>query len=189
MFNRGGFSEGYLLGSRDVTYVKKPNHRGAVPRQDRGHPRRAGLVRTDWPLQKGDSVEVGMQGFALAYADREGDGFRIAVPRGAAVGQPVYLKASLALDKKAQAAGRGQADFCETAVTLRFSAAEGGMACLEASADGKTARAEAPVRERAQKPAAPDASGSSCARRRDFPCASQIAGWRLWARRFCPFRS
>ena len=30
------------------------------------------------------------------------------------------------------------------------------MACLEASADGKTARAEAPVRERAQKPAAPD---------------------------------
>ena len=156
MFNRGGFSEGYLLGSRDVTYVKKPNHRGLYLGKIADIRGGRGFVRTDWPLQKGDSVEVGTQGFALAYADREGDGFRIAVPRGAAVGQPVYLKASLALLQKAQAAGQGQADFCETAVTLRFSAAEGGMACLEASADGKTARAEAPVRERAQKPAAPD---------------------------------
>ena len=118
MFNRGGFSEGYLLGSRDVTYVKKPNHRGLYLGKIADIRGGRGFVRTDWPLQKGDSVEVGTQGFALAYADREGDGFRIAVPRGAAVGQPVYLKASLALLQKAQAAEQGQADFCETAVTL-----------------------------------------------------------------------
>lgn len=155
MFNRGGFSEGYLLGSRDVTYVKKPNHRGLYLGKIADIRGGRGLVRTDWPLQKGDSVEVGAQGFSLAYADREEGGFRIAVPRGAAVGEAVYLKASPALDKKAQAAGQGGGSLRERAVTLHFSAAEGGLAQLEACAEGKTARAEAAVEQTAQKPMDP----------------------------------
>lgn len=67
VFNRGGFSQGYLTGSRDITYLHKPGHMGLYLGKIQNRQGGKALLLTDHLLQKGDSIEIGNRGFALAY--------------------------------------------------------------------------------------------------------------------------
>lgn len=150
VFNRGGFSQGYLTGSRDITYLHKPGHMGLYLGKIQNRQGGKALLLTDHLLQKGDSIEIGNRGFALAYADKAPGGWYIPVPREIREGEAVYLKSSPALLEKIQQIT--EKNESSQLVTLDFRAEEGGKACLVARSGELVAAAEVPVEQKAQKP-------------------------------------
>lgn len=108
------------------------------------------LLATEYPLQKGDSIEIGAMGFALAYADKAPNGWYIPVSGTIQAGDRVYLKSSPSLLKKIQQIA--ETDEAGRQVTLDFTAEEGGKACLIARSGEWMATAEVPVEQKAQKP-------------------------------------
>lgn len=110
IYNRGGFTQGYLLGSADVTYPKSQNHTGVwigtvaqVKKNGRG------LIKTDHPLEKGDGIQIhssangidtsgekgqdtaAQTGKTLEYADAAAGGYWVLLPQGAQAGDKVHL--------------------------------------------------------------------------------------------------
>ena len=150
VFNRGGFSQGYLSGSRDITYLRKPGHMGLYLGKIQSRQGNKALLATEYPLQKGDSIEIGAMGFALAYADKAPNGWYIPVSGTIQAGDRVYLKSSPSLLKKIQQIA--ETDEAGRQVTLDFTAEEGGKACLIARSGEWMATAEVPVEQKAQKP-------------------------------------
>jgi len=149
IFNRGGFTQGYLTGGRDITYPRKPGHIGVYVGKLADVRGGKALVKTKDILQKGDSIEVGSTGFSLAYADKEQGGWRIPVPRDAKAGDAVYLKSSPAILERAE---EYAADRAAKKITLTFTAQEGGEAVLRAQMGDLSAEAACPVTQVAQKP-------------------------------------
>ncbi len=154
IFNRGGFTQGYLTGGREVTYLRKPSHMGLFLGKLEQVKNGKALVRTQWPLQKGDSIELGNTGFSLAYADAEKGGWRIAVPKGMMEGQAVYLKSSAEIAKKMQYRAKQNKADDRKKIILDFSAEECGLAKLSAKGENLYAEASCCVTQKAQKPMA-----------------------------------
>ncbi|MBQ9941466.1 MAG: U32 family peptidase [Christensenellaceae bacterium] len=158
IYNRGGFTDGYFAGNRDVTYIKRQNHLGVeigtLEKKDKGRLR--GFVRTEETLRKGDGLEfVGRAshgGLSLAYADKARGGYYVALPEYARVGDKVFRTTDAAQLEQAKAiAGRPLAEHTKT-VELDLLLAEGKAAVLQAACSGFTAQAQGEVCPRAQKP-------------------------------------
>ncbi len=152
IFNRGGFTQGYLTGGRDITYTERPDHLGVYVGSLQKPARGRAFVATAERLQPGDGVEVGGQGYALGFADPAPGGYRIPVPEKAVAGDGVYLRSDRAALERARALCKDRA---EIPVRMRLSAREGQKSHLCVEAEGNVARAEGPVSPRAHKPMDP----------------------------------
>lgn len=114
IYNRGGFTQGYLLGDGDVTYPRSQNHTGVwIGTVSKVKGDGKGLIKTSHSLEKGDGIqihrsgkqkeqrsskesgapkELAMQtGKTLEYGDKTQDGYWVLLPRGVRVGDQVYL--------------------------------------------------------------------------------------------------
>lgn len=150
IFNRGGFTEGYLKGGRNITYTLRPDHMGVEAGILRQPARGRAYVETDAHLRAGDGVEVGESGYALTVADPVPGGYIISVPKDAKAGEKVYLRADTAALKRAQQLCK---DSFYIPVTLDLYAAESEATRLTARSGEFCFEAIGEVAPRGNKPA------------------------------------
>lgn len=150
IYNRGGFTAGFIGGETEITYPKRPDHKGVyVGKIERLSAKKA-FVQTDIQLQKGDGVEVGGDGYALTAVEATKDGYRMEVPQSTISGDMVYLRADSAAQEVAL--GFGVEDFViPVDFVLQASEKDGAMLQGEAKGITATARVAGPL-EVANKP-------------------------------------
>ena len=157
IYNRGGFTHGYLLGDRDVTFPARQNHMGVrVGEVARRDGRGRALVRTGAELVKGDGIEFAGQeshgGLTIGYADAAPGGYWIPAPAEAQVGDGVYRTTDTRQLTAAAELGRER----KIPVRMELRAAEGKSCAMQAYGEGCEASATGSPPERAEKPVNPD---------------------------------
>ncbi len=153
VYNRGGFTQGYLKGGRDVTYPARQNHMGVyVGRLEKAAGRR-GFVRTAETLQKGDGLEfMGRSshgGLTIGFADPTPGGWQIPLPAGAKAGDRVFRTTDARQMEEAGQIGERE---LKIPVNMQLWLAEGEPARLVLSAREQEAEAAGAVCQQAQKP-------------------------------------
>ena len=153
VYNRGGFTQGYLKGGRDVTYPARQNHMGVyVGRLEKAAGRR-GFVRTVETLQKGDGLEfMGRSshgGLTIGFADPTPGGWQIPLPAGAKAGDRVFRTTDARQMEEAGQIGERE---LKIPVNMQLWLAEGEPARLVLSAREQEAEAAGAVCQQAQKP-------------------------------------
>ena len=153
IYNRGGFTEGYFRGNRDVTYTKRQNHMGVLVGKLEQAGDKSGLIATRERLQRGDGVEFvrgdqSIGGLTLSYADPTERGFRIPVVPGARGGDRVFRTTDAAQLSRAQKLGQ---DEFTLPIYLRLIAKTGEQAGLEAVCGDQSISVQGECCERAQK--------------------------------------
>jgi len=151
IYNRGGFCEGYLTGSRSVTAIDRQNHMGVyagrIERVSNGH----GWVKPALPLSKGDGVEFfgdsSKGGMTLAFADKRDGSTVIPVTSGTRVGDEIYLTSDTAQMERVQTE-----DGFKIPVDMVLRLDEGKSAVLTVSTQRFYREVRGVVLERAQKP-------------------------------------
>lgn len=100
LFNRGGFTQGYVAGQEDLTYTARPDHMGVLIGAIAQIQKNMGYIKTRELLQAGDGVEIHEKGYQLNRVIKVKDGYEINVPPETKAGMPVYLRDSLAAKEK-----------------------------------------------------------------------------------------
>ena len=92
IFNRGGFTHGYLLGKRDVTYEKRPEHLGVlIGKVKRVYENRRALIDTKARLNKLDNLSFGNAGrLIIGFCDKADGGYIVPVPKGVKKNDSVF---------------------------------------------------------------------------------------------------
>lgn len=150
IYNRGGFTQGYYWGNRDVTYPARPGHLGVYVGRLKKIAGNRGLVvvEPNISLEKGDGVEFRGQdsthgGLTLPYADRVEGGYWVSIPKEARRGDQVYRTTDAAQMRKAAHWAEEEAPLAVEAV---FCAREGSelSLCLRREGVEVCAQGEAP---------------------------------------------
>ena len=101
-FNRGGFTEGYLFGNKDVTYTARPDHIGRKLGKVVKLMGSKAVITSDCALNKLDSLTFAgknTSSLIIGFADKCREGYIVPIPKGVGVNDEVYRTAdALALD-------------------------------------------------------------------------------------------
>lgn len=107
IYNRGGFCSGYLQGSRDVTYLRRPGHLGVRLGEVRQVQAGRAILHTQAKVRKADGLEfrsggASHGGMSLPYADEVAGGYRIPATKETRVGDEAFRTTDAAQMEYAQ---------------------------------------------------------------------------------------
>ncbi len=159
IYNRGGFTEGFYLGNRDVTYPLRQNHMGVpIGKIARITAKGKALLLTDKVLQKGDGLEfMGEEshgGLNIAFADRVKGGYSIPVTAQTRPGDTIFRTTDI--EQLNAALEIAERDEFHIPVRAELCLAEGERARLTLFAEELSIEAEGAVCEPANHPLNPE---------------------------------
>lgn len=106
IYNRGGFTQGYIYGNRNVTYPSRQNHMGVLAGKVKLIKQGVALIDATLPLKKGDGVEFFAEkshgGGTLGFVRETAAGLAIPVPTGVQIGDNVCLTTDSSQIERAQ---------------------------------------------------------------------------------------